>query len=519
VLIEVREAAVRDENGEHEEERAGCGGRERDEASSQADIVQDAAAMWMPTFEPEAAATLGRALRSVGYTTDAIEKLLGEDGPSADLDDVPVLARRLPASRLATIVRVCLLQLPVAEDAAAAAFGAGGVDALVALGFASESNGEVVPRARIVPTEGVYLSFDGFSRGAEDPPGWVASFTPTAYWLASLTVRRQAARGLDIGTGNGAHALLAARHAGHVVATDVNERALAFTNISAALNGIANVETRLGSLFDPVDGETFDLITCNAPYVVSPESRWAYRDGGFDGDELSRRVVTEAAAHLAEGGFASMLVSWLAASEDDPDERIESWLDGSGCDAWILGLSGADPLEHAAGWNDHLTSDELAVALDEWTGYLRELGANWVSEGGVVLRRRSGTRNVVRADAVDEDELEYAGEQLERVFDAFALLAEEGNGVIEELTLRLAEDTRLVEEIDRDGDVVSATFRLEEGTWPELDVDAAVADVLLAFGDGRTIDEAVAQTGESVPEGLRNAVLDLLELGFLEVAG
>ena len=474
--------------------------------------------MWMPTFEPDAAATLGRALRSVGYTTRAIEKLLGEEGPSADLEDVPVLARRLPASRLAAVIRLFLLQLPVDEDAAGEALGAGGVDALTALGFASVVDGELVPRARIVPTEGVYLSFDGFSRGADDPPGWVASFTPTAYWLASLTVRRGARRGLDIGTGNGAHALLAARHTGRVVATDVNERALAFTNISAALNGITNMETRLGSLFEPVEGETFDLITCNAPYVVSPERRWAYRDGGLMGDELSRRVVTEAATHLADGGFASVLVSWLAASEDDPDERIESWLEGSGCDAWILGLSGADPLEHAAGWNDHLTPGELAGALDEWTGYLRELGANWVSEGAVVLRRRVGTRNVVRADAVDEDELEYAGEQLERVFDAFALLAEEGNGVIEQLTLRLAEDTRLVEEIDRDGDVISATFRLEEGTWPELDVDAAVADVLLALGEGRTVDEAVEQTGEVAPEGLRNAVLDLLELGFLEVA-
>lgn len=474
--------------------------------------------MWMPTFEPEAAATLGRALRSVGYTTDAIEHLLGEDGPSADLDDVPVLARRLPTSRIGTVVRLFLLQLPVGEDAAAAALGAGGVDALAALGFASEEHGEVVPRARIVPTEGIYLSFDGFSQGADDPPGWVASFTPTAYWLASLTVRRRAQRGLDIGTGNGAHALLAARHTGHVVATDVNDRALAFTNISAALNGIGNVETRLGSLFEPVEGERFDLITCNAPYVVSPESRWAYRDGGFAGDELSRRVVTEAAAHLADGGFASVLVSWLAASEDDPDERIESWLEGSGCDAWILGLSGADPLEHAAGWNDHLTAGELAGALDEWTGYLRGLGANWVSEGAVVLHRRAGTRNVVRADAVDEDELEYAGEQLERVFDAFSLLAEEGDGVIERLPLRLADDTRLVEERDRDGDVLSATFRLEEGTWPELDVDAAVADVLLALGDGSTVDDAVAETGEPAPEGLRNAVLDLLELGFLEVA-
>jgi len=79
-----------------------------------------------------------------------------------------------------------------------------------------------------------------------------------------------------------------------VVATDVNQRALAFTAINAALNGLDNVETRLGSLFEPVKGETFDLITCNAPYVVSPEDRWQYRDAaGFEADQLSQTVVTQ----------------------------------------------------------------------------------------------------------------------------------------------------------------------------------------------------------------------------------
>jgi len=476
--------------------------------------------MWVPTFDAEAAATVGRALRTVGYSTDAIEELLGEEGPAADLGDVPVHDRRLPDGDLPTVIRLLLLELPVADDAAGSALGTAGVDALVALGFADHANGRLEPRARIVPTEGIYLSFDGFSRGADDPPGWVASFTPTAYWLASLTLRRPVQRALDIGTGNGAHALLAARHARHVVATDVNERALAFTSISAALNGIANVETRLGSLFEPVEDETFDLITCNAPYVISPERRWAYRDGGLLGDELSRLVVTNAAAHLADDGFASVLVSWVAASEDDPDEHVEEWLEGSGCDAWILGLSGADPLDHAAGWNDHLTSDPaaLAVALDEWGGYLRELGATWVSEGAVVLHRRTGTRHLVRADPVEEDELEYASEQLERVFRALRLLAEEGDDTVERLSLRLAGDARLVEELDGAGDVLTATFRLEEGTWPELDVDPEIADVVLELGAGRTIGEAVERTGEPEPEGLRGAVLDLFELGFLDVS-
>ena len=154
----------------------------------------------------------------------------------------------------------------------------------------------------------------------------------------------------------------------------MNPRALAFTSLNAALNGLDNIETRLGNLFAPVAGESFDLITCNAPYVISPETKWQYRDGGLPADEFSARVVEGAAAALDDDGYATLLVSWLAKSEDDPDGRVYEWLDGNGCDAWVLGLAGADPLEHASTWNDHLVDDHAALgkALDDWTAYFRE---------------------------------------------------------------------------------------------------------------------------------------------------
>src|SRR5262249_56668105 len=172
------------------------------------------------------------------------------------------------------------------------------------------------------------------------------------------TPRRRFGRALDIGTGSGAQALVASRHSDHVIATDLNPRAVAFTSLNAALNGIDNLEVRLGSLFEPVAGETFDLITCNAPYVVSPEDRWQYRDAaGFEADQLSQTVVTEAARHLNDDGFACMLVSWLAHSKNDPDARVEDWLEDNYCDAWVVSLSGPDPPHHPPGWDAHLAHD------------------------------------------------------------------------------------------------------------------------------------------------------------------
>ena len=64
--------------------------------------------------------------------------------------------------------------------------------------------------------------------------------------LARLTFRRPVERALDIGTGCGYHAILAAQHAEHVIATDINPRAIAFTAFNALLNDAPNVECRVG---------------------------------------------------------------------------------------------------------------------------------------------------------------------------------------------------------------------------------------------------------------------------------
>ena len=205
-------------------------------------------------------------------------------------------------------------------------------------------------------------------------------------------------------------ALLAAGHSEHVVATDVNPRALAFTELNAALSGIDNVETRRGSLFEPVAGEQFDLIVCNPPFVVSPERRWTYRDGSLEGDELSAQVVRETAAHLADGGFATMLGE-LARARRRRSRRARR---GTGCRAPAATRGSCRSTrrrrcEHAERWNAHLADDGAAYgdALDRWIAYLEELGAGVVTEGAILLHRRDG-HNTARIDEVDEDELDAA---------------------------------------------------------------------------------------------------------------
>src|SRR4029079_1698366 len=164
--------------------------------------------------------------------------------------------------------------------------------------------------------------------GVDAQPDHVAGVHGPSLTLSHLTVRRPVAAALDVGTGSGVQALQAARHSASVVATDVNERALTFAALNAVLDGGEHVEACAGSFFDPVDGERFGLVTCNPPYVISPESAFLFRDSGRRGDAVSRDVVGTLPEHLDEGAFGSMLVSWVVPADGDWSAPLRSWVAG-----------------------------------------------------------------------------------------------------------------------------------------------------------------------------------------------
>lgn len=114
---------------------------------------------------------------------------------------------------------------------------------------------------------------------------------------------------LDLGTGCGLLALLAARRAARVVAIDVVETCVRCAWRNILLNGFElKVDVRLGDLFAPVAGETFDLIVTNPPQMPTPQDRKAAGDeataddAGPDGWAILDRVIRDAPTHLKPGG-------------------------------------------------------------------------------------------------------------------------------------------------------------------------------------------------------------------------
>jgi release factor glutamine methyltransferase len=114
---------------------------------------------------------------------------------------------------------------------------------------------------------------------------------------------------LEIGTGLGLAAVLAARGGCRVVATDVVPAAVACARDNAVLNGVADrVDLRLGDCYEPVRGMAFDLICTSPPQMPTPPGRErrdavaAADNGGLDGWDVLDRVIEGAARHLRPRG-------------------------------------------------------------------------------------------------------------------------------------------------------------------------------------------------------------------------
>jgi methylase of polypeptide subunit release factors len=481
--------------------------------------------------EPQVLAELRAALGDAGYTVDGVRERLGPAAHAALGRNETTPAWRVTDSgdALDTLIRLFLLQRAVPESLVDKTFGAATTDLVAA-------------RILVVEGKNIRAALDVRPYADDDRSWWVVAdltpgldgrqevmrtdyvlgIAPASISLVNLTVPVRVPSALDLGTGCGIQALHLAARADRVVATDVNPRALLLARWTAALNEV-HVDLRAGSLYEPVDGERFDLIVSNPPYVIAPPSdgKLTYRETGFAGDAVVEQLLRQAPAHLTDGGWCQLLANWTHVRGQDWQDRLSGWTGDRS--AWVVQREVLDPAEYVELWLRDAGvhgRPEYVERYDAWLSWLDGQSVEAIGMGWVTLHNVPGR---AECEAWPYEIEQPIGPHVLERFDRV-------EGLPDELTGRylvVAEDV-VEESAGPAGAIDPATIvlRRQRGMRRAEQADTVLAGFVGACdGDlsaGQILD-ALAELLDRSPDELHRDYLpriqQLVVEGFLRVAG
>ena len=161
---------------------------------------------------------------------------------------------------------------------------------------------------------------------------------------------------LDLCTGSGCLAILAARHFPHAAidAVDVSKDALAVARRNVVDHGLQDrIALHRGDLFAPLAGKRYDLIISNPPYVDAEgmaalprecraEPKIAF-DGGDNGIDIVRRILDDAKAHLnPQGGLLCEVGRCQPAVVEAYPQLPLLWLDTEDSEGEVFWIAASD---------------------------------------------------------------------------------------------------------------------------------------------------------------------------------
>lgn len=459
------------------------------------------------------------ALRAADYSVRGVRTAIGSGAAvSFAPTDLHVVQRRLDrASALGRLIALFFLGVSLPVDEAAAAVAPVALDALAAAGVVDCDGGMVRARIRVLPYEDLMVACDREPDAGERlEQEYVGGIHHSTVLLSLLTPRRPVGRALDIGCGCGFQTLLMARHATEVIGTDVNPRALEFGRLNAELNGIENIDWRLGDGFEPVRGERFDLVVSNPPFVIAPRPRFTFRESPLAGDSFSEQLVRDTPEVLSDEGVACLLASWIVGADEDWAARPTAWTSDVDLGRLLLHLETLVATDNATRWAvppGAVSSEEADALVDEWLEYYRANAIERIAYGAVILHPTPALTRIELGGTPGPD----ACAHVERIIEGHALLASGSSTGLLDAVLSAPDRLRL-----------DWTLRVADGAWQmqrsrlsvdgglglgvEVDRDTARAVARL---DGRHPLRAVLDAEDASLDG----VSELLRAGLIAVIG
>lgn len=131
---------------------------------------------------------------------------------------------------------------------------------------------------------------------------------------------KQSLRILDLCTGSGAIAISLSKILNtQVFASDVSIKALKVAEKNNVLNN-SKVEFIESNLFEQINGEKFDIIVSNPPYIKNEEIKSLSKQvqnepyialaGGEDGLDFYRKIIDEAYKHINKNGYLCLEIGY-----------------------------------------------------------------------------------------------------------------------------------------------------------------------------------------------------------------
>lgn len=353
---------------------------------------------------------LRAAFLRTGYDADAVLALLGPEAHAAlgRGEVAPVRSASWAGGDLGTLVRLFLLGDTCTVEQVGAALAPLSVAEAVDAGLLAPHDSGVRAAVDVRPLDTgagnrwVVSDLDVGARRESTDRAYVPGVGHASVSLLRAIPTTPAGSVLDLGTGCGVQAVHVHNHAHTVTATDVSARARAMAAATFALNEL-DVELLAGSWFDPVAGREFDQIVANPPFVVGPpQVHHVYRDSGLDLDGASELVIRGVPAHLAPGGTATVLASWVHIRGQDWRTRLASWLPEHGIDAWAVQRDVADPALYVGTWlrdgGVEPRSPEGAQRSDAWLEHFARADVEGIGFGYVTMRRTDAPSDVLAED-------------------------------------------------------------------------------------------------------------------------
>jgi methylase of polypeptide subunit release factors len=264
-----------------------------------------------------------------------------------------------------------------------------------ALGLGETTAEGFAASVELYPVGGLYFISDR-TRGAALAPGEDRVFSvispQTEDFLAALP-QTPCPSLLELCAGAGAAALIgAARYAAQAFAFDLSARSTLFAACNARLNGVENFTALRGDMYQPAGRRTYDRIVAHPPYVPTLRATELLRDGGEEGETLTRRAVQGAATHLHPGGRLYCLALVARRAGEPIAERVRGWLGPAGGDFDVLvAARGAmDPARMV--FDNWRPRDGEVGDMARWQTIFRERRIEAFVYSTIVVERRAAAR-------------------------------------------------------------------------------------------------------------------------------